>query len=114
MYTSYGTVHRDIEAATDPNGSVKEKLPKKIKGKDGKERPAKISKEKFKTTLKSNHPNEEGKTAKEERPKIAELLEIVFRGLQAAEEANALALKKNAVFFLVNGFQVKVFCKVEK
>lgn len=49
---------------------------------------------------------------KEDRPTVAELVEIVHRGLGKAEEAEQLSLKGNAVYFRVNGHQVKVICKI--
>lgn len=49
---------------------------------------------------------------KVERPKIADLVGIVHRGLGMAEEADQLSLKSNAVFFVVNGYRVKVTCQI--
>jgi hypothetical protein len=51
-----------------------------------------------------------GDYPKGERPKIAQLVRIVHRGL-AAEEAEGLSQKGNAVFFQLNGYRVKVTCE---
>jgi hypothetical protein len=52
------------------------------------------------------------KKAKGERPKIADLVGIVHRGLAEAKEAEGLALRGDAVFFRVNGYRVKVTCQI--
>jgi hypothetical protein len=56
LHTSYGSVHRDLQEATDPNGSVGEQaLPTTVEGKDGKTRQA--------TTRNKTHGEEAEKLA---------------------------------------------------
>lgn len=114
LRTSVGSVHRDIEKATVPNGTVGgQDLPTTIKGKDGKVRQAR--KPNGKNQPKPNgkvKPSDEDNTAKGDRPKSADLIEIIHRGLGATDEVKELSLKPTAVFFRVNGYRVKVTCKI--
>ena len=116
LHTSFGSVHRDIEAATDPDGSAgAQELPITITGKDGKVRPARKSK-KEPATKKPSHgkskPAAAGEPVKGERPKIAELAAIIHRGLAAADEAKELSLRAGAVFFKIKGCRIKVTCRI--
>ncbi len=52
------------------------------------------------------------KSGKAERPKIADLVGIIHRCLGSAEEVEQLSLKTSAVFFVVNGYRVKVTCQL--
>jgi hypothetical protein len=58
----------------------------------------------------SSHVRQE--PAKGERPRMADLVQIVHRGLAAAEEAQGLVVKGSAVFFRINGHRVKVTCQI--
>jgi hypothetical protein len=57
-------------------------------------------------------PSDTENSVKGDRPKIADLLGIIHRGMAAVDEAKGLDLKANAVFFRVNGYRVKVMCKI--
>lgn len=69
-------------------------------------KPAQESKER------NGNANNSAEAVKGERPKVADLVGIVHRGLAKAEEAEALALKSNAVLFKYNGYRIKVTCKI--
>jgi hypothetical protein len=106
IHTSVGSVHRAL--ASVPNGTVgTEQLPTTIKGKDKKLRQSRRPKGKppkpSKTNGNANAATGEGETTKGRAPKIADLVGIIHRGLAAAEEAEQLAQKGNAVFFRFNG-----------
>jgi hypothetical protein len=58
LQTSVGSVHRDIDQATVPNGTVAGELPSTIKGKDGKTRQARAPK--GKATKRSGKTKEAG------------------------------------------------------
>jgi hypothetical protein len=64
--------------------------------------------------IKQNTSNDKPKDAPttRERPKIADLVGIVHRSLAAVQEAEEISLRGNAVFFKVNGWKVKVTCKI--
>lgn len=49
---------------------------------------------------------------KGERPKIEELIQILYRGLSKADEVQNLAPKAKAIEFKVKGYRVKVTCKI--
>ncbi len=114
VHTSYGSVHRDLETPTDPNGSVgNPEFPTTIPGKDGKARQARHPKKGKKPSIKNTKDAKNGNaSAKGKRPKINELAAIIHRGLVTANEAEGLQVKKNTVFFQVHGYLVKVTCNI--
>jgi hypothetical protein len=74
-----------------------------------------IKKTKQSTTSKGTKvesTNSTSDTPSKTKPKIADILEIVQRGLVNANEAEKVAVKKSAVFFEVNGYRVQVTCKI--
>jgi hypothetical protein len=118
LHEGYGTVHRDLQTATGPNGPVSgQDLPATIKGKDNKVRLSRMpkggkgSKRLPKTKAKVN-PEIDDDSTKGERPRVNELVGIIHRGLAATKEAKGLDLKKNTVYFHVGEHRVRVTCRI--
>jgi hypothetical protein len=51
-------------------------------------------------------------SAKDERATISEAIQVLSRGLSKVEEADKISTKKNVLYFELNGYRIKVNCKI--